>query len=302
MALLTILAAVAISILAGCTRDKGPIGSETNPIKLFFVPSVEAQVLEDTSKLVRAYLESHTPYKFSVGTPTSYISVVEAFGTKRADVASLNTFGYILAHQKYGVQAKLTVVRHGASTYKAQIVARNDSSINSLADLKGKKFAYVDPASTSGYLMPAKLFKDKAIELGETVWASKHDNVISMVYQKQVDAGATFYSPPEDGVIQDARRLVQQQYPDVEKKIKIVTLTDSIPNDPIVFRKDLPEEIKETISQAILDYISTEEGREAFFKLYGVTAFKKSSDKDYDSVRSMLIALGQDPSALAAKK
>jgi phosphonate transport system substrate-binding protein len=117
-----------------------------------------------------------------------------------------------------------------------------------------------------------------------------------------VDAGATFYSPPEDGVIQDARRLVQQQYPDVEKKIKIVTLTDSIPNDPIVFRKDLPEEIKETISQAILDYISTEEGREAFFKLYGVTAFKKSSDKDYDSVRSMLIALGQDPSALAAKK
>jgi phosphonate transport system substrate-binding protein len=61
---------------------------------------------------------------------------------------------------------------------------------------------------------------DKGIQLKDSVFAMKHDSVITMMYQKQVDAGATFYSPPENGKIEDARRLVLQQYPDVEEKIK----------------------------------------------------------------------------------
>lgn len=297
-----VLVTLAIGFLVGCTRDKGPLGTEKNPIKLFFVPSVEAKVLEDSSQEFKRYLEANTPYKYSVAIPTSYIAVVEAFGTKRADIASLNTFGYILAHEKYGVEAKITVMRHGASTYQAQIVARTESPINKLTDLQGKKFAFVDPASTSGYLLPMKLFRDNAIKLAETVWASKHDNVISMVYQKQVDAGATFYSPPEKGDIQDARRLVRQQYPDVEERIKIITLTDSIPNDPIVFRRDLPENLKKDITQAILNFIKTKDGAKAFYDLYGVTELKEAKDSDYDSVRKMLTALGKDAQELVEKK
>ncbi len=294
--------ALVLGVAAGCTRDRGPLGSEKNPVKLFFVPSVEAKVLEDSSKIFKKFLEEKTPYKFSISIPTSYIAVVEAFGTKRADVASLNTFGYILAHEKYGVEAAVTVMRHGSSKYKAQIVARSDSGIQSVADLNGKKFAFVDPASTSGYLLPMKLLRENSVKPAQTVWANKHDNVISMVYQKQVDAGATFYSPPEDGDIQDARRLVRQQYPDVEKVIKIVTLTEEIPNDPVVFRKDLPEAMKKDILNALLEFVKSEEGRQAFFSLYGVTELKKATDADYDGVRKMLVALGQDAQDLVQKK
>lgn len=113
--------------------------------------------------------------------------------------------------------------------------------IKSIEDLT-KKAAYVDPASTSGYILPLKLLKDKKIETKETVFALKHDNVISMVYQGQVDAGAAFFSPSHknekgEEEIEDARRLVKTQYPDVEKKISIIGMSDSIPNDPFVFRK-----------------------------------------------------------------
>jgi phosphonate transport system substrate-binding protein len=282
----------------GCTIKKAELGTERNPVKLFFIPSVDAKVIEDNSKIFKNYLESVTPYKFEVSIPQSYVAVVEAFGTKKADIAAFTTYGYILAHEKYGVEARLTVLRHGSADYKSQFVTRKDSGINTLADLNNQKVAFVDPASASGYLLPLKTLKDKKVTIKETVFAGKHDNVISMVYNKQVKAGATFWSPEDEQGIQDARRLVKTQYPDVEEKIKILDLTDSIPNDPIVFRKELSDEMKNKIEEAFLKFIATPEGKDAFKKIYGVDGLKKSSDKDYDGVRLMLKELGQDAADL----
>jgi len=296
------LASFLISGLSGCTFKKAELGSEKNPIKLFFVPSVEAKVLEDQSATIKKILEELTGYKFEIRIPTSYIAVVEAFGAKRADIGALNTYGYILAHKKYGAEALLTTIRFGHSTYRSQIIARtDDDSIKTLADIKGKRVAFVDPASTSGYLLPLKLFKDKGIKTGETVFAMKHDNVVSMVYQKQVDAGATFYTPPAGGEIQDARRLVMAQYPDVEKKIKIVELTDEIPNEPVVFRKGIPPEMKTKLVDAFIKMVQRPDGKEALTKVSSITDLKKSSDADYAQVRNMLTALGKSAEELLSE-
>lgn len=287
---------------SACTAKKGPVGSENNPVKLYFVPSVDAKVIEDNSKIFKDYLEKTTGYKFEVSSPQSYIAVVEAFGTDRADIAALNTFGYVLAHEKYGAEAKLIVIRHGSATYQAQFIAKEGGNIKSVADFAGKKVAFVDPASTSGYLLPLKVLKDKNIQPSETVFAGKHDNVVSMVYQGQADGGATFYSPPAEGEIQDARRLVKAQYPDVEKRVKIVDLTDPIPNDPIVFRKGLPDDVKKKVADAFVSFVGTPEGKDAFKKIYGVDAIKVSSDEEFEPVRKMLKALGQNASDLMMKK
>ncbi len=289
---------IMVLVLSGCFDKKGELGTKDNPIKLFFVPSVDANLIADKAKIVKKYLEEHTPYKYDIRVPSSFVAVVEAFGTNRADVAALNTFGYIMAHDKYGVQAIITLIRHGQSKYRSQIVARADSKIKKFADLEGKKFAYVDPASTSGYLLPAKMFLDKGIKPSETVFAQKHDNVITMVYQKQVDAGATFYSPPSDRGVEDARRLVKTQYPNIEKEVVIIELTDEIPNDPIVIRKTLPEEMKKTIQTAFMDFIATEDGKSAFRDLYGADSFITATDEDYDSVRAILKSLGTSASSL----
>lgn len=288
-------------IWTGCTRDRGPLGSEKNPIKFFLVPSVDAKLLEATGLKVKAYLEESTPYKFQFAVPTSYVAVVEAFGTNRADIAALNTFGYIMANERYKTEARITFIRHGQETYRAQIIARADSGIKKVEDLVDKKFAYVDPSSTSGFLLPAKVFHDRNIKLGQTVFASKHDNVVTMVYQKQVDAGATFYSAPQNGRIEDARRLVKTQFPDVEEKIKIIELTEAIPNDPVVFRADLPEEIKTAVVDSLLKYMESEAGQKVFYDIYGISGMMRSDDKRYDGVREMLRALGKSASDLAKK-
>jgi phosphonate transport system substrate-binding protein len=305
--ILVISLAGLLVLAAGCTKKTAELGTAENPVKLHFVPSVDAKVIEDNSKVFKDYLEKNTPYKFEVQIPQSYIAVVEAFGTKRADVAAFNTFGYILAHEKYGAEARMTVLRHGLATYQSQFIVKADSSIKKIEDLDGKKIAFVEPASTSGYLLPLKTLKEKNITPKETVFAGKHDNVVSMVYQGQVDAGATFYSPPfkdESGkeVMEDARRLVLTQYPDVEKKVIILSLSEPITNDPVVFRKEMPEEMKVKIVDAMIGFVATPEGKEAFKAIYGITEVKKATDADYDAARAMLKQTGTSAEDLLTKK
>lgn len=268
----------------GCTKKRAPSGTPENPIKLFFVPSVDIKVIEDSSKKIKQFLEKETGFSFEVSIPQSYIAVVEAFGTDRADVAALNSYGYYMAHSKYKAEARLMVLRHGSSTYQSQFITRASSKIKNLEDLRGKRIAFVDPSSASGFLLPLKMLRDRGIQPGESVFAMKHDNVVSMVYNNQVDAGATFHTPAFDGKIEDARRLVKTQYPDVEQKVVIIQLSDPIPNDPIVFRYNLPEEIKDKISKAFLHLVRTPEGKEAFKSIYGVDDLKEATDADYKSV------------------
>ena len=202
----------------GCTKSK-ELGSKQNPLKFYLIPAQDIQALSDNGKVLEAYLKKDLGMEVAVELPSSFIAVVEAFGSKRADVAILNTFGYILAHEKYQVEAHLKLMNRGRDEYYGQIIARVDGP-KSIAELKGKKFAFVDPASTSGYLLPLRLFKQEKITLKEHLFAGRHDSVVTAVYQRQVDAGATFYTPPDDdGTPKDARMLIKAQYPDVYDKI-----------------------------------------------------------------------------------
>ena len=275
-----------------CTQSN-ELGTKKNPIKLYLVPSQDMQGLSDNGKKLQDYLIRDLGLEVVVELPISYVAVVEAFGSKRADVAIINTFGYLLAKEKYGVEVKLKLVNRGRDEYYGQIIARVDGP-QSIKELQGKKFAYVDPASTSGYILPLRLFQQEGVKIKESIFAGRHDAVVTAVYQRQVDAGATFYTPPDDdGTIKDARMLVKTQYPDVFEKIKILKLTGPIPNDPLVFRKELPEQIKNKIADSLKKYIKTSDGAKVLLDMYHITDFKAASDKDYDVVRGYLKDLGR---------
>lgn len=275
---------IVLLIVTGCQFKPQAVGTAANPIKFYVVPSVDNQVLLQNSQVLKDYLEKNTPYKFKFIIPESFAAVVEAFGTKKADIAVINTYGYYLAHRRFLVDARLTIIRNGSATYQSQFLARANSNIRSLKDLNGKKVAFVDPGSASGYVLPLRLLQRQNIKPKEIVFAATHDSVVTMIYEGKVDAGATYYSPPQNGKLEDARRLLKNQHPDIEKKIKIIELSDPIPNDPIVFRRDLPEEIKEKIINILLQFAATSDGQKALNLMFGATNFKKSSDEDYQTV------------------
>ncbi|MDD0853114.1 phosphate/phosphite/phosphonate ABC transporter substrate-binding protein [Halobacteriovorax sp. GB3] len=301
----TIKAALLIATLAtlgvSCQKDE-KLGSQGNPIKLYFTPSVDADTIASNSTEFLMFLEKETGYFFKSGIPTNYIAVVEAFGSERADIAVMNSFGYLMANEKYGAEAKLKVLRYGHDYYQGQIIAHVDSGINSVADLEGKKFAFTDPSSTSGYMFPLKILKDNEVKLGNQTFAIKHDNVVTMIYQKQVDAGATYYSAAsETGEIRDARARVKTQFPDVEDKVKIITTTEKIPNDPFVFRKGLDKEVTTKFIAAVKKFIATKEGKDIFTNIYSVEGLVDTNDQEYDGLRGMIKALNLKTADLLKK-
>jgi phosphonate transport system substrate-binding protein len=293
----SLLLALLATLFVSCQNDE-KLGTVNNPVKLYFTPSVDADTIASNSQEFIQFLEKETGLVFKTGIPTNYIAVVEAFGSKRADIGVMNSFGYILAHQKYGATAKLRVLRYGHDYYQGQIIAHVDSGINSVKDIQGKKFAFTDPSSTSGYMFPLKILKDNNVEVSNKTFGIKHDNVVTMVYQKQVDAGATYYSAPKKDdkgniiKIRDARSRVKTQFPDVEDKVKIVTITEKIPNDPFVFRKDLDAEITAKFIAAVKKFLDTEAGKNIFKNIYSVEGLVDTTDADYDGLRSMIKSVG----------
>ncbi len=287
------LSPIIIFIIISSSRElnEGALGTRSNPIKLYFTPSVDAKRITTNAKELTDFLEKETGYYFTTAVPASFIAVVEAFGTKKADIASINTFSYLMANAKYGAEARLRIVRDNNETsYKGQFITRYDSGIDSLSDIDGRSFAYVDPSSTSGYILPKAMLDKKGIRPSETVFAMRHDNVVTMVYQGQVAAGATYYAPPDPKTheILDARMRVEKQFPDVEQKVKIIGFTQRIPNDPWVFRKDMDEGMKEKIIDALIKYVSTPQGGKSMYDIYDIRGLIRTKDSDYDGLRKLL--------------
>jgi len=280
-----------IIVFSARELNEGALGTISNPIKIYFTPSVDAKRISTNAKELVDFLEKETGYFYTTAVPASFIAVVEAFGTKKADIAGINTFSYLMANEKYGAEARLRVVRDGdETTYKGCFITRVDSGIDSIADIDNRSMAYVDPSSTSGYILPKAMLDKRGIKPSETVFAMRHDNVVTMVYQKQVQAGATYYAPPhpETGEILDARMRVLKQFPDVAEKIKIIGFTEDIPNDPFVFRKDMDEEMKTKIIDGLLKFVSTEKGKQAMYEIYDIIGLIPTEDSDYDILRNML--------------
>ena len=87
-----------IVIISLRQMDEGQLGTKSNPIKFYFTPSVDAKTISTNSKPLTEFLHKETGYYFETAVPQSYVAVVEAFGTNKADIAILNTFSYLLAH------------------------------------------------------------------------------------------------------------------------------------------------------------------------------------------------------------
>src|SRR3712207_524689 len=240
-------------------------------------------------------LQEVTGLQFTVSVPTSYAAVIEAMGSERVDVGWLAPFAYILARDKFQAEVILASVRGGSKTYTGQIIAHVDSGITSVEQLQGKKFAFVDPSSASGFLYPNALLASRGVDyktaFSETIFAGGHDKVVIAVYNKQVDAGATF-GDSVPGVMTDARTTVQSTIPDVLEKVKPIASTEPIPNDTVSVRRGLRPDIVTVIRDGLLAVAQTPDGQRTLRDLYRIDGLAPSADSDYESVRRAAQVLG----------
>ncbi len=277
-------------MIGGCGKQQpsgdNAIGSANNPIKMALVPSLDTQKLVTDGAKLAKLLEKETGLKYEVSVPTSYTAVITAMGAGNVDIGWLSPIPYVIAHDRYGVEVVLTTVRDNSTKYWSFIIARKDSGIDRLADLKGKRFAFGDPLSTSGTIYAKHLFRSKgndpATFFSNVIYAGSHDRVVVAVYNKQVDAGAIY-----GGTSDDARSKVLKAIPDVNSKTHVIAKSIEIPNDTVSVRKGLPPAITKKIADGLLKIAASDEGRKAILSLYGIDGFVRAKDADYESVRTV---------------
>ena len=176
---------------------------------------------------------------------TDYNGVIEALRAKKLDVALLGPFSYVLAASIAEVDPiAIPETQKQGTSYTAVIIARKDRNIRSLADLKGKTFAFVDPSSTSGHLFPKTAMIRAGLNVDtdvRAIFAGSHDASAIALQNGKVDAAAVA-APLLEAAI--ARGVVKGD------EIQIVWTSDPIPGAPAVMRRDLPEPLKQRIRAA----------------------------------------------------
>jgi phosphonate transport system substrate-binding protein len=274
-----ILLLVWVVLLAPLYSEAQSLGSAENPLRMMFVPSGDAQMILKGGREIGQLLQNITGLHFKTSVATSYAAVIEAMGAGKVDVGWLATFSYVLAHDKYGVELLLVVQRFGSPFYRGQIMVRADSGIQDLAGLQGKRFAFVDPASTSGHLYPKTLLLSQGFDLEtffkKTVFVGSHNAVVLSIYKGEVDGGAAY---------EGARATVAKIFPDVFDKVNVIAYTREIPNDTVSVRRELSPDLKMKIRDGLKNMSHSPEGSKVLKKLYGISGFT-DLDGLFDPVR-----------------
>jgi phosphonate transport system substrate-binding protein len=316
------------------------IGSEGHPIKVLFVPSVDANIITTGGEVMAAALNEATGLTFEVTVPTSYAATIEEMCASPADtMAFIPGLGYALASQLCGVDVAFKAVRFGYPVYWAEYIVARDSKFQTLADLEGATWGYGDQGSTSGYMVPAVEFADAGITPGEQKQTGGHNQTVTAVYNGEVDFGTVFYSVPlnpdgkpvftyDDYVagkvtedmyeipdeaipncapdaegkkllcdgwrVLDARANIRVEAPDVMQKVRILAISQAIPNDTLAFGPEFPAETRAQIEEALVAFAETEAWGESIGSadFYGWSGIAPATDAEYDMVRAMVAATG----------
>ncbi|MDX1748639.1 MAG: phosphate/phosphite/phosphonate ABC transporter substrate-binding protein, partial [Halobacteriales archaeon] len=271
------------------------LGSADEPIVISFVPSGETAEITTGGEQIAELLGEETGLAFESNVATAYAAVIESMGAENTHVGFLNTFSYILAHEKHDVDVILVAERFGSTTYQGQIITRADSGIESIDDLRGVTFCRPDPLSTSGWIIPSVMLQAEGLNPEEDlniVDAGGHDGVVRSVYNEDCDAGATYV---------DARGEVEEELTDVMDEVVVIATTDEIPNDNVSVIPELSDDLVQTIRDGLLAMLETEAGQEAMETVYGIEALEPAEDTFYDEFRTTLDRAGVEIETLTAE-
>ncbi len=213
------------------------------------IPSEDSRAMIANSQKMMDMLSSALGMQVKPFVAADYNGVIEALRSRRLDVAYLGPFSYVLGATIADIEAFAVAEtkKAGRTSYHSQIIAHKDSGIRTVADLKGKNFAFVDPTSTSGHLFPkAGLLKagfnpDK--DFGRVIFSGSHDSSAIAVQNKKIDAAAI-----ADRILDAAIGKGLAKREDLVE----VWRSDPIPESPTVWRRDLPTDLKQRIQAAFL--------------------------------------------------
>jgi len=234
---------------------------------------------------ILAQLEKDLGVKIKPVTATDYRGTIEALKFKKAELGHLGPKSYVEASTNNYANVEPVAqlqLANGSLGYRSCLIVHSDSDIFGPEDMTGKTFAFNDPNSTSGYLVPSTFFLtemgiDPKKHFSKVVFSGSHEASILAVANKKVEIASTN--------LPDLQQLTREGKV-ARGGLRVIWVSRLIPNDPIVVRKDLPTNLRQAVQESLI----TMRGRNPeVFKEIGawVGGFVRADDAKYQVVREM---------------
>lgn len=210
-----------------------------------------------------------------------YAEINEMLRGGQLEAAFVCSGPYVDGHAQFGLELLAAPQAYGAAVYYSYIIVPRASEVASFAGLRGKRFAFTDPLSNSGKLVPtymlARMNETPESFFKEFVFTKSHDKSIKAVAQGVVDAAAV------DSLIWE---YLDATNPEFTAKTRILEKSAPYAIPPVVVPRDLAPETKEKLRQAFLGADADPEGQK-ILRLMRIDRFVQIPDSAYDSVREM---------------
>jgi len=257
-------------------------------LKFGFTPVLSEPEMRAEFEPLMVYLSHALVQKVTLYIAKDYGDLRTQMENGSVDIGSFSPFAYVDAVRGGRIRIIAQSIIEGSATYRGIIVARKNSGLKSIADLKGKRFAFVDPKSASGYVYPRALLIEAGVNpdnyFKETIFAGSHDRVIAAILSGRVDAGAIY-----DGAL----GVAQRSGVPVENLITLIR-TEPIPHDAIAVRVGLDEALAGRIQLALTNLDKTDEGRRVIaLSKKKLTGHIIAKDSTFDVVRRTAQIAGQ---------
>lgn len=282
--------ALAVVALAGVTS--APALAADPPLHLVLTPSQKPTDLLAAGEEFGRVLGDMVGTRIRVTVASDYAAVVEALRNKTADLAFVHPAGYVLANR----EAKAMIVAknqwHGKTSFTARFYVRKESGFKTLEDLRDKTIAFVDPASSSGYIYPMVMLiqrglvqnRDPKTFFREVMFAGSHDASMRALLNGHVDAIASFDMAREQYLKSEAER----------ERVAWVAETPPIPEAGIAAREGLPPATFARVRAALLK-IQGPSHAALLKRLYDIDGFEPAEDSEYAPVRAAMDLLNYRP-------
>jgi len=278
----TLAAGVVCSLLVP-TAASG--GQGTAPVRIAVAPMISPEETVAAYRDLMDYLAARLGRPVQMKQRRTYQEVNDLLGTGQLEAAILCSGTYVHARRQYGVELLAAPVVHGSPTYHSYVIVRESGGAASFEELRGRRFAFTDPLSTTGYLYPVYLLLGRGASprdfFAKTLFTYSHDNSIEAVAEGVVDGAAV------DSLIYD---YLQANHPARVARARVVHRSPAFGNPPVAVPRGVPADLKRRLREAFLGLDADPRGREILARL-GVDRFLTGEERLYDGVLEMLRAV-----------
>ena len=228
------------------------------------------------------YLAAKIDHEVELIQRKTYLEVNELLAKRRIDLAFICTGPYVSGAERYGIEAVATPIVRGKPYYQSYLIVNKNSALQSLTDLKGKDFAFTDPESNTGALVPRYWLRQFGA-VPETFFRSftytySHDNAIMAVAKNLVDGAAV------DGHMWE---YYQRRNAFYSSKTRVIKKSEPFGSPPLVVSKTLSPSMKRILTDMILSMHQDPEGQRILGELM-IDHFAPPEPGWYTPVKAML--------------